>query len=118
MTKLVFLPVPDSFRLRSAASGVRSGQAFPINPKIPIPVEIPADCGTAAGSADGNVNGISGIANLTIDMIISGMLRAIEEKKVKQEWIDYYSGFILFLRPDILEICQTHEENSRKNAKI
>ncbi|MCL2759624.1 MAG: hypothetical protein FWD22_05380 [Treponema sp.] len=92
--RIVFLPVPDSFKNQYN----KSGEAFPINPRIPIPVEIPQD------------GDESNISNLSMDMIISGMLRVIEEKQAKKEWLDYYSGFVLFLRPDILEICQTHEE--------
>jgi hypothetical protein len=90
MNQLIFLPVPESFisQLNNA------GETFPINPDIPIPVEIPEN-------SDKTI-----LSNLTIDMIIYGMLRAIEEKDIKQEWKDYYSGFVLFMRPDILEICQ------------
>jgi len=43
-------------------------------------------------------------------MIIKGMLRAIEEREVKKKWIDYYSAFVLYLRPDILEIVQNEME--------
>ncbi|MCL2443293.1 MAG: hypothetical protein FWD13_07485 [Treponema sp.] len=94
MNRLVFLPVPKSFREQFN----KTNAAFSIDPNIPIPVEIPNE---------GNETGLS---NLSMDMIILGMLRAIEEKQVKQEWLDYYSAFILYLRPDILEICQNHEE--------
>ena len=93
-TRIVFLPVPESYKKQYN----NEGEVFPINHDIPIPVEISDE------------NSRTGIAGLNIDMIISGMLRAIEEKQVKQEWLDYYSGFVLFLRPDILEICQTHEQ--------
>jgi len=96
MNRLIFLPVPESFKNQYNSAG----EAFPINPAIPIPVEVPQ------GSEE------SSIANLSMDMIISGMLRAIEEKQVKQKWIDYYSGFVLFMRPDILEICQEEFEKT------
>jgi len=94
--RIVFLPVPESFKKQYN----KAGQAFPINPNIPIPAEIDED------------NQETAISELNMDMIISGMLRAIEEKQVKQNWIDYYSGFVLFMRPDILEICQ---EEIKKN---
>ncbi|MCL2179624.1 MAG: hypothetical protein FWB83_00705 [Treponema sp.] len=97
--RLVFLPVPAGFKKQFK----NTDAAFPIDPKIPIPAEIPDDSGEKS------------LANLSMEMIIRGMLRAIEEKQVKQEWLDYYSGFVLFLRPDILEICQTHEEDINKN---
>jgi hypothetical protein len=96
MNRLIFLPVPESFKNQYNSAG----EAFPINPSIPIPVEVPQ------GREE------EGIANLSMDMIISGMLRAIEEKQVKQKWIDYYSGFVLFMRPDILEICQEEFEKT------
>jgi len=94
MSRVIFLPVPESFKKQYNSAG----EAFPINPAIPIPVEVPQDGGEES------------IANLSMDMIISGMLRVIEEKQVKQKWIDYYSGFVLFMRPDILEICQNESE--------
>jgi len=92
MSRLIFLPVPESFK--NQLNTVKN--AFPINPSIPIPVEV------NEGSEEET------LSNLNMDTIIKSMLRAIEEKDVKQAWKDYYSGFILFLRPDILEICQTH----------
>jgi len=88
--RLIFLPVPETFKKQYN----KQGQAFPINPNIPIPVEVDENSGTAD------------LSGLNIDMIISAMLRVIEEKQVKQQWLDYYSGFVLFMRPDILEICQ------------
>jgi len=99
MNRIIFLPVPETFKKQYNSSG----EAFPINPGIPIPVEVPE------GGEEASV------ANLSMDMIISGMLRAIEEKQVKQKWIDYYSGFVLFMRPDILEICQ--DEIEKKSHK-
>ena len=101
MSRVIFLPVPESFKNQYNSAG----EAFPINPSIPIPVEVPQ------GSEE------SSIANLSMDMIISGMLRAIEEKQVKQKWIDYYSGFVLFMRPDILEICQEEIEKTLKKGE-
>ncbi|MCL2801242.1 MAG: hypothetical protein FWD28_05750 [Treponema sp.] len=97
MNRLVFLPVPEIFKKEFT-----SEKGFPINPDIPIPAVIPAEPETDNNEAP--------LAKLEMDMIISGMLRAIEEKQVKQEWIDYYCGFVLFLRPDILEIVQTEQE--------
>jgi len=102
MNRVIFLPVPENFKKQYNSSG----EAFPINPGIPIPVEVPE------GGEEASV------ANLSMDMIISGMLRVIEEKQVKQKWIDYYSGFVLFMRPDILEICQDEiEKTSHKEEE-
>jgi hypothetical protein len=97
--RIIFLPVPENFKKQYN----HTGEAFPIESDIPIPVEIPDDI-IEIDSLQ------KSLTNLNMDMIISAMLRVIEEKQVKQEWINYYSGFVLFMRPDILEICQTHEE--------
>jgi len=96
MNRIIFLPVPENFKKQYNGEG----EAFIINPGIPIPIEVPQ------GGEEASV------ANLSMDMIISGMLRVIEEKQVKQKWIDYYSGFVLFMRPDILEICQNEIEKN------
>ncbi|MCL2440875.1 MAG: hypothetical protein FWD14_03975 [Treponema sp.] len=96
MDRLVFLPVPESYKNQHNDIG----GAFSVNPDIPLPALIKNDTDE------------SGLTNLNLDMIISGMLRVIEEKNVKQEWLDYYCAFVLFLRPDILEICQTHEHKN------
>jgi len=97
-TRIVYLPVPETFRQQFNETGA----AFPINPEIPIPVEI-----------DEEANPETILAGLSMEKIIRTMLRVIEEKQADQKWIDYYSGFVLFLRPDILEICQ--EEQDKKN---
>jgi len=94
MSRLVFLKIPENFKKQF---NDKDG-AFSINPNIPIPVEIPED------------SDVTAIGALDMDMIIYGMLRAIEEKQVKQDWIDYYCAFVLYLRPDILEICQNEQE--------
>jgi hypothetical protein len=96
MSRLVFLPVPESFQKQYN----KTGEAFQIDINIPIPAEIPDESSEKA------------ISNIDMDMIISGMLRAIEEEEIRQDWKNYYSGFILFMRPDILEICQ--EEIQKK----
>ena len=98
-TRIIFLPVPESFKQQF---NNESGAAFPINPEIPIPVEI-----------DEEANPETILDGLSMEKIIRAMLRVIEEKQADQKWIDYYSGFVLFLRPDILEICQ--EEQDRQN---
>jgi len=100
MDKVIFLPVPESFKKQL----FNEEEPFPIDLDIPLPIKLPDD-----------IQETDGLKNLTIDMIISGMLHVIEEKKVKQEWIDYYSGFVLYLRPDILEICQ---DESKKKYNI
>ena len=86
MKQIVFLPVPEHLKKQ-----LTSGQnGFYINPDIPIPVEIQGDIEETA------------FENLSIETILSAMLRVIEEGKAEQEWIDYYCNFILYLRPDIL----------------
>jgi len=92
-TKIIFLSTGNNF-----PSQLTKGEqeTFDINPDIPIPVEMPADDSI---SHEQSFN----FSDLSIDMIISGMLRVIEEREVEQEWIDYYCAFVFFLRPDILE---------------
>ena len=113
-TRIVFLPVPKSFKKQFNGSGeaAHPAGAFPIDPDIPIPVEIPC-AGEDVDSASENPPA-GAVANISMEMIIRGMLRAIEERQVNQKWIDYYSGFVLFLRPDILEIVQEYEADSHK----
>jgi len=108
-TRIVFLPVPVTYKKQYNASG----EAFPINPDIPIPVEIPCAEDEAAPASESQ--SANAIASLSMEMIIRGMLRAIEERQVEQKWIDYYSGFVLFLRPDILEICQEEQFNREQD---
>jgi len=80
-SRVIFLPVPEQLKNIEP-------DAFYIDPDIPIPVEIP----------DGDTEKIE---NISIESILSAMLRVIEEGGARREWIDYYSGFVLFLRPDI-----------------
>ena len=99
-TRIIYLPVPESFKQQfSETSSSPRSQGFPINPEIPIPVEIDEDANSEAI-----------LSGLSIEKIIRAMLRVIEEKQADQKWIDYYSGFVLFLRPDILEICQEEKD--------
>jgi tetratricopeptide (TPR) repeat protein len=85
--RVVFLPVPGHFQ-EQLAFGVHDG--FFIDPDIPIPAEIPEN----AEETD--------LRYLSIETILSAMLRVIEEGHVEQKWIDYYCNFILYVRPDIL----------------
>jgi tetratricopeptide (TPR) repeat protein len=96
--RVIFLPVPEIFRERFS----HADTVFQIDPDIPIPAEIPAEI-----PQNYNECGLDDTDNLSLDglsmeMILCGMLRVIEEGQVEQKWIDYYCSFILFLRPDIL----------------
>ncbi|MDR0322633.1 MAG: hypothetical protein LBI28_14155 [Treponema sp.] len=86
MSRIIFLPVPENFLEQFKSEGY----GFTINSKIPIPVEIPGDSEEVS------------LADLSLESIIYGMLHVIEGRDVKQEWLDYYSGLVLFLCPDIL----------------
>jgi len=90
ISRVIFLPVPEYFREQFLNE---EQYEFTIDPDIPIPVEV------SCGDTD-NIEDIS-IENISIESILSAMLRVIEESQVEQEWIDYYSRFVLFLRPDI-----------------
>ncbi|MDR2942289.1 MAG: tetratricopeptide repeat protein [Treponema sp.] len=85
-SRVIFIPVPEG--LRELADGALID--FPINPDIPFPVEIFEN------------NEKETIENLSVESILSGMLRVIKEGKIEQEWLDYYTSLVLYLRPDIL----------------
>jgi len=79
-SRIIFLPVPE-LPVNMETDG------FYIDPDIPIPIEIYDDTDI--------------INDISIESILSAMLRVIEEGEAKREWIDYYSSFALFLRPDL-----------------
>ncbi|MDR0663511.1 MAG: tetratricopeptide repeat protein [Spirochaetaceae bacterium] len=72
---------------------------FSIDTAIPIPVELPAEDCTAA-------QGLAALENLTIEMIIAGMIRMIcrftQENKGENGISAYYRRFVLAFKPDIL----------------
>ena len=101
---LVYLKVPKSYFDQFNTKE----QPFPVKSGIPIPVLI---------DDEKKENEIS---NLSMDMIISGMLQVIEEKQVKQEWINYYCDFVLFLCPDVIDKLKEIKglENSDNDYEI
>ena len=102
-SRVVFLPFPESLYGPLSDNASPDGGLFQINPDIPIPAEI-------TGSED--------LENLSIEMILSGMLRVIEDGEAEQEWIDYYSAFILFLRPGILKKLEEIESSGLKSGGL
>jgi Flp pilus assembly protein TadD len=95
--RIVFLPVPENL-IEYLELSNEAQDVFNIDPSIPIPVEIPEDEDTTP-------------ENLSLQTILSGMLRVIEEGQARQEWLDYYSSFVLYLRPDILNIIKEMKES-------
>jgi tetratricopeptide (TPR) repeat protein len=89
-SRVIFISVPESLREQID---------FSINPDIPFPVEIPED------------NEKETIENLSVESVIYGMLRVIKEGKVDQEWLDYYTSLVLYLRPDILTKIKEIKDN-------
>jgi tetratricopeptide (TPR) repeat protein len=87
--RIVFLPVPESLR-QQLANEPQQGGRLVIDPDIPLPVEIPEGSEKAS------------LECLSVEAILSAMLLVIKTGKEKREWIDYYRGFVLVLRPDIL----------------
>jgi len=94
-SNIVFIPVP--------AKGLNFAGDFKLDPEIPFPVELPVDDQESFDSE-----------KLTIEMIISGMLRIIlaysqnnaiktnsETDEIPLEWIDYYRCFVLAAKPEI-----------------
>ncbi|MDR1107956.1 MAG: hypothetical protein LBL19_02855, partial [Spirochaetaceae bacterium] len=82
--RIVFLSVPESLR-----GQVEAGGSFSIDPAIPIPVEL----------APGETN--LDLERLSWEMILSGMIRVIGEDPGGED-ADYYRGFVLSVKPDIL----------------
>jgi len=80
-SRIIFLPVPQLLKNMEPVG-------FYIDGDIPIPIEISDD-------------DTDEIENISIESILSAMLRVIEEGGARREWIDYYSSFVLFLRPDL-----------------
>jgi len=84
--RIVFFTIPEVLREQLAE---KTQGVFVINTDIPVPVEIP--------------DGIEKISpeNLTIEAILSAMLRIIRAGEEKREWLDYYRNFVFVLRPSI-----------------
>jgi Flp pilus assembly protein TadD len=100
--RIIFLSVPESLREQFIAQTCSHeghedcdghGHGFSINPDIPIPAELPEETGIAEDQA---------LADLSWEMILSGMLRVIQEGCESEEWLDYYREFVLALRPGII----------------
>jgi tetratricopeptide (TPR) repeat protein len=85
---IVFLPVPESLQSKIDI------EDFSFNPSIPIPVEISAGSETGA------------LENLTIEMIIAGMIRVICQyaaaNRADDEVSVYYRNFVLAFKPNIM----------------
>ena len=90
--RVIFLSVPESLRGRiSDLAG-----DFSIDPEIPLPVEIPE-----GGISDAK----AAIESLSWEMIVSGMLRVLaggDYGEARSDWLDYYRGFVLAVRPSIM----------------
>jgi Flp pilus assembly protein TadD len=84
-SNIIFIPIPEYLR-----DYINKRDDLIINPDIPIPIE--------AGFEGEHIS----LENLSVNMIISGMLRVLETREVEQEWLDYYSRFVIAMRPDIL----------------
>ena len=85
---IVFLAVPDFLY-----NDIHSLSHFEFDPAILLPVEL--------DSGEDTLNA----ANLSLEMILSGMLCVISSKpafpNVPPEWIDYYRRFVLTVKPGI-----------------
>jgi tetratricopeptide (TPR) repeat protein len=88
-SNIVFLSVPESLRGRIEEARPGAGEAFSIDPGIPIPVELPP--GDAAFDPE----------QLSWEMILSGMIRVVAEDPAGED-ADYYRRFVLAVKPDIM----------------
>ncbi|MDR2633134.1 MAG: tetratricopeptide repeat protein [Treponema sp.] len=88
--KLVFLSVPESLRGPVEHLSLDpAGEAFTIDPAIPLPVEL------ALGAEALNLE------DLSWEMILAGMIRVLAEDP-QGTHARYYRGFVLAVKPDIL----------------
>ena len=85
--RIIFISIPEKTReqITEKLKGI-----FTLNGEIPFPVEI---------TQDGEKTNLE---ELSMEMILSGMLRVIEAGEEKQEWLDYYRNLVFVLRPEIL----------------
>jgi Flp pilus assembly protein TadD len=95
-SRVIFIPVPEDLRDKLADGALID---FPINPGIPFPVEI----------SDDNEN--ASLENMSVESLFYGMLRVIKEGKAEKEWLDYYAGLVMYLRPDILTKIKEIKDN-------
>ncbi|MDR2795249.1 MAG: tetratricopeptide repeat protein [Spirochaetaceae bacterium] len=108
--RVVFLPVPERLALKCAANG------FSLNSAIPIPVELPSNSETETNLA-------AALGNLTIEMIVAGMIRVVCRYAAADRAGDrvsrYYRDFVLAFKPDILAefttATVTHIQNGAYN---
>jgi len=105
-SRVIFLPVPEYLHELFLNEEQKE---FLIDPDIPIPVEIPWTDNIENNSIENILAENISIDSITIESILTAMLRVIGERQVEQEWIDYYSRFVLFLRPDIITKLKERE---------
>ena len=87
---IVFLTVPDSLKSQI--------KAFDLDPSILLPVE-----------AESTSISRENLANLSWEMILSGMLRVIagdfvrtpQTPHITEEWLDYYRSLVFAVKPEI-----------------
>ncbi|MDR2658914.1 MAG: tetratricopeptide repeat protein [Spirochaetaceae bacterium] len=96
--QIVFLKTPESLISKISIEG------FSIDPSIPIPVELPYSAKN--GGAD-----FSAMEDLTIEMIVSGMIHVICHNAALNQNNDkvsnYYRSFVLAFKPNILAEFKT-----------
>jgi len=95
-SRVIFIPFPENLREQLAEGALVD---FPLNPDIPFPVEVTES------------NEYESIENLSVESLFYGMLHVIKEGKVEQEWLDYYTGLVMYLRPDILSKIKEIKDN-------
>jgi Tfp pilus assembly protein PilF len=90
---IVFLPAPENLKSKINIEG------FSVDPSIPIPVELP-------GNKENGKPDFTAIEDLTIEMIVSGMIRVICHNaalgQTGNKISNYYRGFVLAFKPNIL----------------
>ncbi|MDR2842790.1 MAG: tetratricopeptide repeat protein [Spirochaetaceae bacterium] len=91
--KIIFLPVPSRFKQEHFHTET---EIFYVDPKIPIPLEVPEDF---------NLDNAEAIEDLSIEMIISAMIRVAAGEangETSASDIAYYRQFIAAAKPNLL----------------
>jgi len=112
-SRIVFIPISENLKQCFIDDIQQNNRNFSISQDIPIPIEI---CNEEEG--------------ININMAVLGMLRVIEAGfnqdlwigiDFQPEWINYYSEFVLALRPDIIhKLAETalYEDKNYQKANM
>ena len=110
---IYFIKIPKEHGLFNSHFQNEMEEDFILDPSIPLPIELEEN--------DGAVNALNDklAQNLSLEMILAGMLRVIPDREIDPLWLDYYRNFILFFKPDIFNefIAAAHIKSNNRDYK-